>query len=97
MIAEVIAIGSELIHGLVPNTNLDLISGLLAETGIRPSYHTTVGDVPEHLGDALRTAVRRSDLVIMTGGLGPTADDITAFCAALPKVVEGLRALRGPS
>lgn len=77
MIAEVIAIGSELIHGLVPNTNLDLISGLLAETGIRPSYHTTVGDVPEHLGDALRTAVRRSDLVIMTGGLGPTADDIT--------------------
>jgi len=77
MIAEVIAIGSELIHGLVPNTNLDLISGLLAETGIRPSYHTTVGDVPDHLGDALRTAVRRSDLVIMTGGLGPTADDIT--------------------
>ena len=77
MIAEVIAVGSELIHGLVPNTNLDMISGLLAETGIRPSYHTTVGDVPEHLGDALRTAVRRSDLVIMTGGLGPTADDIT--------------------
>jgi nicotinamide-nucleotide amidase len=77
VIAEVIAVGSELIHGLVRNTNLDLISELLAEAGIRPSYHTTVGDEPEHLGDALRTAVRRSDLVILTGGLGPTADDIT--------------------
>jgi nicotinamide-nucleotide amidase len=77
VIAEVIAVGSELIHGLVRNTNLDLISELLAEAGIRPSYHTTVGDEPEHLGEALRTAVHRSDLVIMTGGLGPTADDIT--------------------
>ena len=77
MIAEVITIGSELIHGLVRNSNLDMISGLLAEAGLWPSYHTTVGDEPEHLGEAFRTAVHRADLVIATGGLGPTADDIT--------------------
>ncbi len=77
MIAEVITTGTELLHGLVPNTNLDLISGFLADAGLWPSYHTTVGDTPEHLAEAFRTAVRRSDVVITTGGLGPTADDIT--------------------
>ena len=77
MIAEIVTIGSELLHGLVPNTNLGMISGLLAEAGLWPSYHTTVGDEPEHLGEVFRTAVRRADLVIATGGLGPTADDIT--------------------
>ena len=77
MIVEIITIGRELLHGLVRNTNPDMISGLLAEAGLWPSYQTTVGDEPEHLGEALRAAVHRSDLVILTGGLGPTADDIT--------------------
>jgi nicotinamide-nucleotide amidase len=77
MIAEVITVGSELLHGLVPNTNIDMIVGLLAEAGLWPSYHTTVGDVPECLGEAFRTAVHRADVVIATGGLGPTSDDIT--------------------
>jgi nicotinamide-nucleotide amidase len=77
MIAEVITSGTELLHGLVRNTNLDMISGLLAEAGVWPSYQTTVGDEPEHLGEAFRAAVHRSDVVIVTGGLGPTSDDIT--------------------
>jgi len=77
MIAEVITSGTEILHGLVRNTNLDMISGLLAEAGLWPSYHTTVGDEPEHLGEAFRTAVHRADIVIVTGGLGPTSDDIT--------------------
>ena len=77
MIAEVITTGSELLHGLVRNTNLELVSGFLADAGVWPSYHTTVGDEPEHLGEAFRTAVRRAGVVITTGGLGPTADDIT--------------------
>ena len=77
MIVEVITIGSELLHGLVRNSNLEMIAALLAEAGLWPSYHTTVGDEPEHAGEAFRTAVRRADLVISTGGLGPTADDIT--------------------
>jgi len=74
---EVITVGSELLHGLVQNTNLDLVGGLLSEVGLWPSYHATVGDDPEHLGEAFRTAIHRADVVIVTGGLGPTQDDIT--------------------
>ncbi len=77
LIVEVITVGSELLHGLVQNTNLDLVGGLLADVGLRPAYHTTVGDDPEHLGEAFRTAVHRAGVVIVTGGLGPTRDDIT--------------------
>jgi len=77
VIVEIITIGSELLHGLVRNTNPEMIAGLLADAGLWPSYQTTVGDEPERLAEALRAAVHRSDLVILTGGLGPTADDIT--------------------
>ncbi len=77
MTVEVITVGSELLHGLVQNTNLDMIGSLLAEAGLWPSYHATVGDDPEHLGEVFRTAVHRADIVIVTGGLGPTSDDIT--------------------
>jgi nicotinamide-nucleotide amidase len=77
MIAEVITIGSELLRGLVVNTNVDLASSTLAEAGLWPTYHTTVGDEAERLGEAFRTAVHRADVVIATGGLGPTSDDIT--------------------
>jgi nicotinamide-nucleotide amidase len=77
MTTEIITIGSELLHGLVRNTNIDLVSGMLAEAGLRPSYHTTVGDEAEFLAEAFRTAVHRAEVVITTGGLGPTSDDIT--------------------
>src|SRR3989442_7222087 len=77
MTTEIITIGSELLHGLVRNTNIDLISGMLAEAGLRPSYHTTVGDEAEFIAEAFRTAVHRAEVVITTGGLGPTSDDIT--------------------
>lgn len=77
MITEVITIGSELLHGLVRNTNLDLIAGLLAEAGSEPAYHTTVGDDAAPMGEVFRTAAHRAEIVIATGGLGPTPDDIT--------------------
>jgi len=77
MTTEIITIGSELLHGLVRNTNIDMISGILAEAGLRPSYHTTVGDEAEFIAEAFRTAVHRAEVVIVTGGLGPTSDDIT--------------------
>src|SRR5882762_9706607 len=77
MTTEIITIGSELLHGLVRNTNVDMISGILAEAGLRPSYHTTVGDEAEFIAEAFRTAVHRAEVVIVTGGLGPTSDDIT--------------------
>ena len=77
MVTEIITIGSELLRGLVRNTNIDLISGLLAEAGLKPTYHTTVGDEAEFIAEAFRTAVHRAETVITTGGLGPTSDDIT--------------------
>ena len=77
MIAEVITIGSELLHGLVRNTNLDMITEMLGEIGLEPAFHATVGDDAEHMGEAFRTAAHRAEIVIVTGGLGPTPDDIT--------------------
>ncbi len=77
MIAEVITIGSELLHGLVRNTNLDMIAGLLGEIGLEPRYHATVGDDAERIGEVFRTAAHRAEVVIATGGLGPTPDDVT--------------------
>lgn len=77
MIAEVITIGSELLHGLVRNTNVDMIAGLLGEIGLGPAYHATVGDDAERMREVFRTAAHRAEVVITTGGLGPTPDDIT--------------------
>jgi nicotinamide-nucleotide amidase len=77
MNAEIISIGTELLLGRVVNTNAAYLSRKLAELGIDVYYHTTVGDNPRRLTEAIRRAQLRSDIVIMTGGLGPTVDDIT--------------------
>lgn len=75
--AELVAVGSELTSGHVLNTNVCWLSQRLADCGIRTVFHTTVGDEAERMAEALRTATRRADLVIVTGGLGPTRDDFT--------------------
>jgi nicotinamide-nucleotide amidase len=77
MHAEIITIGSELLRGTVANRNFDLIARQLGQIGVDVVYHTTVGDESERLGEALRAAVHRADVVVTTGGLGPTPDDIT--------------------
>ena len=77
MKAELIAIGSELLIGHTINTNAAYLSEELNAIGISVYYHTTVGDNPERIKDVLKLASSRSDLIITTGGLGPTADDIT--------------------
>lgn len=77
MNAEVISIGTELLLGHVVNTNTSYLARKLAELGIDLYHQTTVGDNPLRLGEALHDALRRSDIVITTGGLGPTVDDIT--------------------
>lgn len=77
MKAEIISIGTELLLGHIVNTNASFLSRKLAELGIDVYYHTTVGDNPERLVQSLRRGLRRSDIVITTGGLGPTVDDIT--------------------
>jgi nicotinamide-nucleotide amidase len=75
--AEIITIGTELLHGLVRNTNADRILDRLAEIGVEVIYQTTVGDDSVRLSEALRAAGHRSNFVIATGGLGPTPDDLT--------------------
>ncbi|WP_088005986.1 competence/damage-inducible protein A [Indiicoccus explosivorum] len=77
MNAEIIAVGSELLLGQIANTNARFLSGHLAELGIDVYFHTAVGDNPGRLKEALAVAESRADLIILTGGLGPTKDDLT--------------------
>ncbi|MDR2465158.1 MAG: competence/damage-inducible protein A, partial [Streptococcaceae bacterium] len=77
MKAEVIAVGTELLMGQVVNSNATEISRALNEIGVDVFYHTTVGDNAERMKEAIALAESRSDCIILTGGLGPTDDDIT--------------------
>lgn len=85
--AEVIAVGTELLLGNIVNTNARDISQTLAGLGINVFWHTVVGDNPERLKEALDIARRRADIIITTGGLGPTYDDLTkqTICQAFGK------------
>jgi nicotinamide-nucleotide amidase len=77
MHAELITIGDELLFGQTIDTNAAFIGDKLAEAGIDLMYHTTVGDQSEILLNAIGLALNRVDIVLATGGLGPTHDDIT--------------------
>jgi nicotinamide-nucleotide amidase len=77
MNAEIIAVGSELLLGQIVNSNARFLSLQLAELGVNVFYHTVVGDNPERLKKAIEIAEGRSDLILFTGGLGPTKDDLT--------------------
>lgn len=77
MNAEIIAVGSELLLGQIVNTNARFLSKQLAALGINVFYHTAVGDNPKRLKSAIEIAENRSNLLIFTGGLGPTKDDLT--------------------
>ena len=77
MIAEIISVGTEILLGNILNTNAQYLSKQLAKAGIEVHYQTVVGDNPGRIMDAVRTAYTRGDMVIMTGGLGPTKDDLT--------------------
>ena len=75
--AEILCVGTELLMGDVVNTNAAVIAKELAALGINVYHQTVVGDNPGRLTEALHLAFSRSDLVITTGGLGPTYDDLT--------------------
>jgi nicotinamide-nucleotide amidase len=77
MNAEIIAVGSELLLGQIVNSNARFISQQLAGLGINVFFHTVVGDNPERLRSVIEIAEKRSNLIIFTGGLGPTKDDLT--------------------
>ena len=77
MFAEIVAIGSELTSGAKLDTNSQWLSQRLAEVGIPVHFHTTVADETGQLVEVLRSAAERTDVVLVTGGLGPTLDDLT--------------------
>jgi nicotinamide-nucleotide amidase len=80
--AELVAVGSELLLGEAVDTNSAWISARLAEAGVDVFRHTTIGDNVERMLAALRGACKRADVVIVTGGLGPTHDDLTRVAVA---------------
>lgn len=77
MEAEILCVGTEILLGDILNTNAQYLSRRLAELGINVFYQTVVGDNPKRLKEAYKLAFNRADIVICTGGLGPTKDDLT--------------------
>jgi nicotinamide-nucleotide amidase len=75
--AELVGVGTELLLGQIANTNARWMGERLAEIGVDVLYHQVVGDNPERIESVLRLASERADVVLVTGGLGPTEDDIT--------------------
>ncbi|MEM9487223.1 MAG: molybdopterin-binding protein, partial [Cyanobacteria bacterium P01_F01_bin.116] len=80
--AEIICVGTELLLGDILNSNAQYLAQQLAQLGISHHYQTVVGDNPQRLSKAIATACERSRLLIFTGGLGPTPDDITTATIA---------------
>ena len=77
MRAEIVAVGTELLLGQIANTNAKELSERLAETGLDVLHHQVVGDNVERIAEAVELATGRADVVVLTGGLGPTGDDVT--------------------
>ncbi len=75
--AELIAVGTELLLGNIVNSDAQMISQTLSALGINVYYHTVVGDNPQRVKAAVEVAKQRADIIITTGGLGPTCDDLT--------------------
>lgn len=76
-VAEVVAIGDEMTSGARLDTNTQWLSRRLGELGVSVAFHSTVGDTLDHNVDVFRVACARADIVVSTGGLGPTRDDLT--------------------
>ncbi|SMO55777.1 competence/damage-inducible protein A [Melghirimyces algeriensis] len=93
MRAELVAVGTELLLGQIVDTHSAFLSQELSELGIDVYFHTSVGDNRHRLQEVVHTAVSRSELVIFTGGLGPTDDDLTKETVA---EVLGVRLVEHP-
>ena len=105
--AEVLCIGTELLLGDVLDTNSQFLAQQLALLGINCFYRVTVGDNPDRIRECMRAALQRSDILITSGGIGPTADDLTTESIAqvfnapmdvdqdVLSFIEGLFAARG--
>ncbi len=82
MKVEIITIGDELLWGQVADTNAVFLGRRLIQMGLQPQWQTTVGDNPESIGQALILALKRARLILITGGLGSTEDDVTRSALA---------------
>lgn len=79
---EIIAVGTEILHGDIANTNAQYISKKMELIGVDVLYHSVVGDNEKRIIDVFDIALKRADIIIATGGLGPTQDDITKEAVA---------------
>src|SRR5262245_25342649 len=82
MQVEIITIGNEVLSGRTLDTNFAFLARALEEASVQVGWHSTVGDTAERIAEALRRALERADGVVVTGGLGPTPDDITRKAVA---------------
>ena len=82
MTVEIICVGTEILLGNIVNTNAAYLAGKCADLGLVNYYQSVVGDNAERLTESLKLAAGRSDIVILSGGLGPTEDDLTKEVAA---------------
>jgi nicotinamide-nucleotide amidase len=85
---EIVTIGSELLLGQIMDTNTAYLARELGRIGVATRFRTSVGDRLEEIGQVIRGAVERCDMVITTGGLGPTLDDLTREAVARAAGVE---------
>src|SRR3989304_2299534 len=88
--AEILTIGTELLLGEIVDTNSQYIARRLRDAGIDLFWTSTVGDNEQRIADSIRLGLSRSDIVLCTGGLGPTIDDVTreAIARALGRELE---------
>ena len=82
MQVEIVTIGNEILSGRTMDTNFTTLARLLEEASVKVGWHSTVGDTQERIAEGLARALDRADAVIMTGGLGPTPDDVTRKAVA---------------
>jgi nicotinamide-nucleotide amidase len=82
MLAEIIAVGSEMLTPHRQDTNSLYLTAGLNDLGVSVAFKTIVGDNRQHLTQAVRIALGRADVVLLSGGLGPTEDDLTRDCVA---------------
>ena len=83
IVAEIVSIGDEITSGAILDANAQYLSRSLSEIGVRVLYHSTIGDDLDAMTAAFALAFRRADVVVVTGGLGPTQDDLTRHVASL--------------
>lgn len=82
MVAEIISVGTELLMGQILNSNAQFLAQTMSELGINLYHQDTVGDNMQRLTDLLKLALSRSDILLLSGGLGPTEDDMTKWAVA---------------